>query len=323
MRPFIVAEMGASHNGSLRRAIDIVVAAKECGADAVKTQTWSTMTVDERRITSGPWTGRKLTELYEECRLPWDWHPIITAHARKIGIEWFSTPFDVESVEFLETLGCPRYKIASAEITHLDLIRHVASKGKPVIISTGMATEAEIGDAADAAVEAPEVTLLKCVASYPATAHGFNLRTMEDMRDYGCDVGISDHTLGSAVAVAAAALGATVIEKHLSLDRKGPDGGFAAMPDDFARMVSDVRLAVAALGEVKYGPTDSERDTLQFRRSLWITTDVAVGAPITPTNVAVLRPIGGMPPRDLARVHARRAARALRRGEPLTEDMLA
>jgi sialic acid synthase SpsE len=269
--------------------------------------------------------GRQLRELYEECKLPWDWHGPIIARCRRLGMVGFSTPFDSASVDFLETLGVPLYKIASFEITDLPLIFRVAATGKPLIISTGMATISEIEEAVRAATigGCGGLTLLKCVSAYPAPVEDFNLLTMCDMEQrFQCRVGLSDHTAGSAVAVAATALGATVIEKHLSLDREGPDGGFAALPEEFAQMVKEVRLVDASLGVPRYGPLDVERASLQFRRGLWATQDIAPGECFTTENVGILRPAAEMAPSRLAEVLRCCAAAHVSRGTPLSPGLI-
>ena len=306
------------------RYLALVDAAAASGADACKLQTWAEMTVADFVIQSGPWAGRQLRELYEECRTPWEWHAPIFARCRERGLMGFSTPFDGASVDLLASLGCPIYKIASFEVTDLALVRRAAATGKPLIISTGMATEFEIGEAVEVARAecARDITLLKCVSAYPAPAEGFNLRTMVDMRRFHCDVGLSDHTRGTAVAVAATALGAAVIEKHITLDGAGPDGGFASTVDEFAAMVSEVRTAAAALGTVVYGPTADETSSLMFRRSIWVTRDVAAGERFTAQNLAVLRPALGAAPEHFDRVIGHVATRAAKRGEPFTLDLV-
>lgn len=327
MSPLIVAEMSASHLGSLERALQIVDAAKEAGANCVKLQTWHAdgMTVCETPLPSGPWAGRSMTDLYRECRTPWEWHATIFDHCRKLGMLCFSAPFDEKSIEFLETLGCPIYKIASPEITHLELIRAAASKGKPLVISTGMATEEEIEAAVETATKAGAagLTLLKCVSAYPAPLEGFDLMTMAHMAErFGCLVGLSDHTLTTTAAVAATALGASIIERHLSLDREGPDGAFASMPSEFEEMVRAVRAAATVVGGVRYGPNEAERDSLQYRRSLWVVNDISENEVITRDNVAVLRPSGGMEPARLESTLGMRASVALKRGTALTYDVV-
>lgn len=300
-KPLIVAEIGAAHNGSLDRALALVDAAANAGADAVKFQTWSEMALPGHVIADGPWKGRDLAQLYAQARTPWDWHRTLFDFAGARALIAFSTPFDKASVDFLETLDCPMYKIASAEIVDLPLIRCAASKGKPMILSTGMATEAEIVDAVRAAREVGtarfNITVLKCTASYPATAADANLRTMLDMHQAsGWRAGLSDHTLGSTVAVAAIALGASMIEKHIGLDRVGLDGGFCTLPEEFARFVADCRDAAACLGEARFGPLPSEASTLALRRSLWVVRDVKEGESMGADNVRSLRPAGGMAP---------------------------
>lgn len=298
--PIIVAEIAAAHNGSLDRAKELILAAKYAGADMVKFQLWDQMALPGHVIADGPWKGRDLAGLYEECRTPREWFPELFRLARSCGLTPFATPFDRGSVDFLETLDCPMYKIASAEIVDLPLIGYVASKGKPVVISTGMATFPEICAAVDAANGVP-VTLLKCVSAYPARVEDANLMTMVELR-YGVSrhrslpVGLSDHTQGSSVAMAATALGASMIEKHIGLDRSGPDGGFCTLPGEFAEMVRGVHEVAAAMGEVRYGPLPSEASTLALRRSLWIVRDVKAGELVSEESVRSLRPAGGMLP---------------------------
>lgn len=326
MTPLIVAEIGAAHCGSLDRALALVDVAKECGANAVKLQTWGVMTVADHVIEAGPWAGKQLADLYAEARTPWEWHAPIFERCKALELVGFSTPFDEASVDFLETLGVPLYKIASFEITHVPLIRKAASTGKHLIISTGMASEEEIETALDAAMisGAGGITLLKCVSAYPASPEDFNLITMAHMLErFHCHVGLSDHTLGSTVAVAATALGATVIEKHLSLDSQGPDGGFAAFPEEFAAMVRDVRACATAVGGVLYGPTEAEAESLKLRRSLWITKDIAAGESLTRENMAILRPMGGMEPEHFDVMLGKAVTRDVPRGTAVSRDMLA
>ena len=323
--PLIVAEIGASHCGSLGRALELVDAAFYAGADAAKLQTWSEMTAADFTIPSGPWRGRKLAELYEHCRTPWQWHSTIFERARDIGIEVFSTPFDEDSVDFLERLGCPRYKIASFEITHLRLIRHAAATGKPIVISTGMATFEEIEAAVETATTAGAggITLLKCVSAYPAPPEGFNLITMAAMpHEFGCPSGLSDHTKGSVLAVAATALGAAMIEKHIGIRDEGPDGGFVTEPIEFEAMVAAVHECAAAIGGIAHGPTAAERDSLVFRRSLWVTRDIRAGEQLTGQNMGILRPLGGARPDEWESYLGERVARDVPRGTPVTMAIL-
>jgi pseudaminic acid synthase len=323
MTPFIIAEMSCNHLGSLDRAIKIVQAAAWAGADAIKLQTWSpgTMCVDKSyALPKGPWAGRNLSELYEEAWTPWEWHPIIFEWARKLGMVPFSAAFDRESVDFLEGLGVDRHKVASFELTDLPLIRYMASKGKPMILSTGMATKEEIDSACDAVWDGltpATITILKCTSAYPADVSDANLKTMGGFFRWG----LSDHTPGIGVAVAATALGATMIEKHLTLSRAdgGPDAGFSMEPHEFKQMVTECRRAAAAIGTVKYGPGPNEDTSL--RRSLWITQPTKKGDRLVlGVNVATARPALGLPPStDLTYALA---ARDMEPGTALTQEML-
>jgi pseudaminic acid synthase len=325
-QPFIVAEMSANHLGSRERALAIVDAAANAGADAVKIQTWKrdTMCLDrDYTLTSGPWAGRKLFDLYAEARTPYWWHQAIFDRCAERGIECFSSPFDRESVDFLETLNCPRYKIASFELVDLPLIRHVASKGKPMIMSTGMATWDEIDSAMHATSQIRDMTLLKCTSAYPADASDANLKTMRDIgRVFSCNAGLSDHSSGIGVAVAAAALGATMIEKHLTLSRAdgGPDAGFSMEPHEFKQMVVECRRAVAAIGEIKYGAGPSESTAL--RRSLYIAKDMKAGDILTADNLHTARPALGIAPSHYESVIGWMAVGNVKAGTPLTEDLL-
>jgi pseudaminic acid synthase len=324
-RPFIVAELSASHCGSLQRAIKLVEAAHAAGADAVKLQTWREITVSDAVIENGPWAGRTWRALYDECRTPWEWHVPIFERCHALGMVGFSTPFDEDSVAFLERLKVPLYKVASFEITHLELVRRIAATGKPVILSTGMSTVEEIAEAVTAARAAgcAKLTLLKCVSAYPAPLEDFNLVTMADMfKRFRCSVGLSDHSQGSIAAVAAVGMGASIIEKHITLDGEGPDGGFASTPESFASFVRDVRMAEAAFGAARYGPTTSEATSLFYRRSLWLTRDVHAGEELTAENVGVMRPAAGLAPHFRDDVIGRRASRAAPRGTPVLPDLL-
>lgn len=323
--PLIVAEMSANHLGSLKRALEIVDAAHEAGADLIKVQTWKpgTMCIDRSyTVEHGPWKGKKLFDLYEEAFLPWQWHYAIFGRARDLGMIPFSAAFDRESVDFLETLGVDRHKIASFELTDLPLIRYMASKGKPIILSTGMASKDEIKDAlwakCDGAGHFGEVTILKCTSSYPAMLEQANLLTVDDDCN-GVSWGLSDHTLGHDAAVVATALGVTMIEKHLTLSRAdgGPDAGFSSEPHEFKAMVEAVKRAHACLGETKYGPGPGEDAIL--RRSLWITKDIQEGDPLRlGDNIVTARPALGLhPDTDLA---GKRASRALKASTPLKQE---
>lgn len=331
---FVIAEISANHGGSLHRAEELVVAAAKAGCDAIKLQTYTadTMTVPhdqpELVIEGGTlWDGRHLHELYAEASTPWDWHDRLFALGRSLGMEPFSTPFDRSAVDFLVNLDTPILKIASFEITDLALISYAASTGRPLIISTGMSTELEIDAAVTTARSngCADLVLLRCNSGYPADPAEMDLRTIPDMaKRWACPVGLSDHTLGAGVAVAARALGAVALEKHVTMSRAEPtpDAVFSAEPDELRTIVREIRTAETALGGVRYGPTPNERPSLRFRRSVWMVRDVAKGTAIGSKDVSVLRPAGGMPPGSVPSVLGRLAARELRAGEPLSEDAL-
>jgi len=332
--PFVVCELSGNHNGELGRALALLEAAAATGCDAVKIQTYTadTITMDverpEFRIHGGLWDGRHLHELYREAETPYAWHETLFARARELGVLLFSTPFDESAVDLLEGLGASAYKIASFEAVDLPLIRYAARTGKPLIISTGMANLAEIEAARDAALEggAAGVVLLHCVSSYPAALEDANVRTVPDMaKRFGCPVGLSDHTPGTAASVAAVALGACLIEKHFTLDRGdgGPDAAFSLEPAEFAALVADCKGAWRALGEAHYDLLGSERGNAAFRRSLYVARDVAAGEALSRETVRSIRPGAGLPPGEIDKVIGRRAARDLKRGEPLAWDMLA
>jgi pseudaminic acid synthase len=332
--PYVICELSGNHNGSLERALAMVDAAAATGCDAIKIQTYTadtiTMDVDrpEFRITGGLWDGRSLHELYQEAQTPYEWHAAIFERAARRGVTLFSSPFDESAVDLLDGLGAPAFKIASFEAVDLPLIRYAAAKGKPLIISTGMANLAEIAAARDAALEAGAagVVLLHCVSSYPAVMEDANVRTMADMSArFESPVGLSDHTHGTAASVAAIALGASVIEKHFTLARAdgGPDAAFSLEPAEFTALVRDCKDAWTALGRVHYDVLGSERGSLQFRRSLYIAADVKAGEALSRANVRSIRPGNGLPPADLDKVLGRPAARDLKRGEPLAWDMVA
>ena len=301
--PFIIAEMSGNHNQSLERALNIVEAAAKTGAHALKIQTYTpdtmTLDLDEREFHIGDpkslWAGTSLYKLYSEAFTPWEWHKAIFDRARELGIIAFSTPFDDTSVDFLETLDVPCYKIASFENTDLPLIRRVAATGKPLIISTGMASIAELDDTVKAAREAgcKDLVLLKCTSTYPATADNTNILTIPHMRElFGCEVGLSDHTMGVGVSVASVALGATVIEKHFTLNRTdgGVDSTFSMEPSEMAQLVLETESAWQAMGQVNYGATDAEKKSIIFRRSLYIVKDLKAGDVLTNENVKAIRP---------------------------------
>lgn len=301
--PFIIAEMSGNHNQSLERALEIVEAAAKSGAHAIKIQTYlpDTMTIDldEREFLiqdpNSLWTGKTLYSLYGEAYTPWDWHKPIFDRARELGMIPFSTPFDEAAVKFLEDLGVACYKIASFENTDLPLIRQVAATGKPLIISTGMATAAELDETVRAARESgcKDLILLKCTSTYPASAENSNILTIPHMCElFGCEVGLSDHTLGVGVAVGSVALGASVIEKHFTLSRSdgGVDSSFSMEPIEMAQLVLETERAWLALGHVTYGPTGAEKKSLQFRRSLYIVQDLKKGDRLTSENLRAIRP---------------------------------
>ena len=329
---YIVAELSANHQGSLNVALDLVRAAHQAGADAVKLQTFTadSLTLDsdrpEFRVSGGTlWDGRTLHELYQEAQTPWEWHAELFAEARRSGLDCFSTPFDAAAVEFLEKLDPPAYKVASFELVDIGLLQRIAATGKPVILSTGMATLEEIHEAVSALREAGcrELALLKCTSSYPAPPDEANLRTIPHLaQEFGCPVGLSDHTQGIAVPVVATALGASIVEKHFTLSRKTPgtDSAFSLEPGEFAEMVRAIRTAEKSLGQVHYGLSPAEQKSRAFRRSLYVVADIAAGAVFTPENVRSIRPANGLPPKALPLLLGKRAARNLVRGEPLTWD---
>jgi pseudaminic acid synthase len=333
--PFIIAEMSGNHNQSLDRALAIVDAAAASGAHAIKLQTYTadTMTIDADgdgfriRDPKSLWNGRSLYELYQEAHTPWEWHAPLFARARELGIIPFSTPFDETAVDFLESLDAPCYKIASFENTDLPLIRRVAATGKPLIISTGMASLGEIDEAVRAAREAGciDLVLLKCTSTYPASPLDTNVRTIAHMQSlFNCQIGLSDHTMGVGVAVASVALGATVIEKHFTLDRSegGVDSAFSLEPHELAQLVTETRRAWQGLGQVAYGCSAAERGSLQFRRSLYLVEDAEAGTVLTSANVRAIRPGLGLAPKHLEAVLGRKLRHAARRGTPLAWALL-
>lgn len=332
-RPYVIAELSCNHRGSYETAADTVRAAAQTGADAIKLQTYTadTLTLDSDAphfvIGGGTlWDGRTLHDLYSEAYTPWEWQPRLIALARELGLDCFSSPFDETAVDFLDELDVPAFKIASFEITDVNLIEYAASKGRPMIISTGIAEPADIDAALDACGRAgnDQVVLLKCTSAYPAPFDEMNVRTIPDMaRRWDVPVGLSDHSPGSAVAVAATALGAVIVEKHLILDRAlgGPDAEFSMDPAEFRSLVTDVHAAHAALGEVTYDLSAKQQASRAFARSLFVAQDVAQGEELTRDNVRSVRPGFGAHPRHLGEVLGRRAARDLAKGEPFDLDM--
>jgi pseudaminic acid synthase len=334
--PFVIAEISGNHNQSLERAIEIVEAAAGSGAHAVKLQTYrpETMTIDVdfgEFVISDPeslWTKRSLFDLYREAYTPWEWHEPIFSRCRELGVIPFSTPFDYTAVDFLEELDCPFYKIASFENIDLPLIRRVARTGKPMIISTGMASVGELDEALSVIKDEGnnQVVLLKCTSSYPASPEFSDLRTIPHLRNlFGCEVGLSDHTLGIGAAVASVALGATVIEKHFTLNRDdgGVDSVFSLEPKELRDLVVETERAWSALGEIHYGPTVGDEKSLVFRRSIYVVKDMARGEKFTSENVRIIRPGLGLPPRMYDSIIGRSAGCDLSRGTALSLEHLA
>lgn len=327
--PYIIAEMSANHNGDLKQAFRIIEAAKKSGADAIKIQTYTadTITLDcdlpDFQITEGLWAGRTLYELYEWAHTPWDWHKPLFEHARDLGITMFSSPFDSTAVDLLEDLNTPAYKIASFEAVDLPLIKYVASTGKPMIISTGMADTQEIREAIDAAYEGgcKELAVLHCVSGYPAPAEDYNLRTILDMKErYGVVVGLSDHTLDNTTAIASVALGGALIEKHFTLNRSGggPDDSFSLEPEEMAALCRDSKTAWTALGKINYERKASEKNNIKFRRSLYFVRDLPAGSVVERDDVKSIRPGMGVTPKHLETIIGRRLNTDASRGSPVS-----
>ena len=331
--PFVIAELSANHNNDLDRAIAIVDAAAAAGADAVKLQTYTadSLTIDCDRddfvIETGLWEGRKLYELYQQASTPWDWHETLFRHARKAGLIVFSSAFDPKAVDFLVELGVPAFKVASFELVDIPLIRHIAKTGRPMIMSTGMANPDEISEAVEAARGSgcDQLALLHCISAYPAPIGDANLTTIQDLRDrFGVEVGLSDHTLGVTAAIAAVSLGATIIEKHVTLSRDdgGPDAAFSLEPDELKTLVGACRDARSALGLPDYARSDTELQSLRFRRSVYAVDDITAGDCFDESNLRSIRPGFGLHPRYLDNLKGRRASRDIRRGEPLEWGMV-
>lgn len=331
--PYVIAEMSANHNGNIETAFKIIEAAKQSGADAVKLQTYRPDTItlncdtEDFRIHGGLWDGRTLYELYEEAHMPWEWHAPLFAHARKHGITIFSSPFDNTAVDLLEDLNAPAYKIASFEAVDIPLIKYVASTGKPMIISTGMADAEEIQEAIDAAREGgcKELAILHCVSGYPAPAEDYNLRTIPDMiQRFGLVTGLSDHTLDNTTAITSVAMGASIIEKHFTLDRSGggPDDSFSLEPLELMALCRDSKTAWAALGRVDYGCKSSEQGNVKFRRSLYFVKDLKAGDVITEDAVRSVRPGFGIAPKYLEEVVGKKVNKDVKRNSPLGLNFL-
>lgn len=329
---YIIAEMSANHAGDVSRAKEIILAAKEAGADCIKIQTYTpdTITIDcdlpYFHISDGTWNGENLYHLYKKAYTPWEWQKELLEEAKKTGIDFFSTPFDNTAVDFLEEIGIEVYKIASFELVDIPLIEYVASKGKPMIMSTGMATLAEIDEAVNAVRNQgnDNLALLRCASAYPAITDEMNLRTMQNMGEtFGVPYGLSDHSMGSIGAVTAVALGASIIEKHFCIDRsiENPDSSFSMNPIEFKQMVCDIRQAEKAIGCVKYGPTEQEKNNLQFRRSIFCVKDIKKGEKLTEENIRIIRPGYGIQPKYFKELLGKTALEDICRGMPLTFEM--
>ncbi len=333
--PFIIAEMSGNHNQSLDRALQMVTEAANSGVDAIKLQTFTadTITLDVRYgdflidDEESLWNGKNLYDLYKLAHTPWEWHAPIMERAQELGLICFSTPFDESAVDFLETLDVPAYKIASFENIHLPLIKKVASTGKPILLSTGMASLTELGEAVDVINKAgcKDLVMLKCTSTYPAKPTSSNIMTIPNMKDvFNCQVGLSDHTLGIGVAIAAVAHGATVIEKHFTLNRKdgGVDSAFSLEPSEFRSLVEETKRAWQSLGNISYGTSDAETNSKIFRRSLYISEDVKKGDVLTEKNLRCVRPGMGMPPKYIDILLGKRVNQDLRKGTPMNWGLI-
>lgn len=331
---YIIAEMSANHAGSIDRALELIHVAKDAGADCVKIQTYTadTMTIDCHneyfQIKKGTWEGENLYGLYQKAYTPWEWQAQLRDEAAKVGIDFLSTPFDPLSVDFLEGLGVHFYKIASFELVDIPLLKYVASKKKPIVMSTGMGTLEEIQEAVDAIYSTGnrQLALMKCSSAYPAKPEEMNLRTIQDLKErFGVPVGLSDHSMGAFSAATAVAMGANLIEKHFCISRavKNPDASFSMEPQEFRQMVEQVRKVEQAMGTVHYGVSRQEEGNACFRRSLFVVEDIAAGEPLTPENIRSIRPAYGLKPKHYQEVLGRTAKRALKRGTPLSfEDIV-
>lgn len=328
---YVIAEMSANHNGSIETAKEIIHAIKETGADCVKVQTYTadTITMDCRNeyflLNGGTWDGQNLYDLYKKAYMPWEWQGILKKEAEAIGLDFFSTPFDPTSVDFLESIDIPFYKIASFEVVDIPLIKKVAATGKPIIMSVGMASLAEIDEAVRVIKSyGNDLALLKCSSAYPAVPEKMNLRTIQHLQEtFKVPVGLSDHSMGSVSAVTAVALGARIIEKHFCLSRDfgGPDSSFSMEPAEFKQMVEDVQMAAKAVGDVAYQVSEEEKSNYAVRKSIFVSKDIKKGEPLTPENIRVIRPGYGMSPKFYEEVLGRKASRDLSFGEPLDMGM--
>ncbi|MBW8308963.1 MAG: pseudaminic acid synthase [Candidatus Paracaedibacteraceae bacterium] len=328
-KPYIIAELSGNHNGDIKRAFQVIEAAKNAGADAVKLQTYTadTMTIDcdkdDFLIKGSLWDGYKLYDLYQEAQTPWEWHPQLFDYAKKLGITIFSTPFDETAVDFLESLEAPIYKIASFELVHHPLIAYVARLKKPMIMSTGMASLEEISEAVEVAMKngCTDLTLLHCVSEYPAPPKNCNLATMVDLKTKfpKCKIGLSDHTMGTTISIAAVALGATMIEKHVTLKRAdgGVDSAFSLEPEELKQLCETTRDAALALGNVNYQRSDSERKNMSFRRSIYAVKDIAEGEEFTKENIRIIRPGYGAAPKNFSQILGKKSTEKIMRGNKI------
>ena len=332
--PYIVAEMSGNHNGDIDRAFTLIKAAKQAGVDAIKFQTYTadTLTIDhdgpEFRVQGGLWDGRSLYELYQEASTPWEWHERLFAKCHELGLTFFSTPFDESAVDFLEDLNVPAYKVASFEVADPPLIKKIAATGKPMIISTGMASEQEIAETVTIVRRSgcSKLALLHCVSAYPAPVEEMDLQTIPDLAErFGVVAGLSDHTLGIAAAVAGVALGASLVEKHFTLRRAdgGPDAAFSVEPGELKQLCEQCRIAWSARGRVSYHRKSSEQANLVFRRSLYVVKDIAAGEAFTVDNLRSIRPGYGLAPKHLPEVLGKTAAKAIRRGTAFNWSFIA
>ncbi|MCT9167225.1 pseudaminic acid synthase [Acinetobacter baumannii] len=331
--PYVIAELSANHNGRLETALKIIEEAKRCGADAIKLQTYSADTItlnsqnEEFMIRGGLWDGQSLYELYQKAQMPWEWHKPLFDHARALDITIFSSPFDRTAVDLLEDLNAPAYKIASFEAVDLPLIKYVASTGKPMIISTGMADKEEIGEAIQAAYDGgcKELVVLHCVSGYPAPAEDYNLLTMVDMaKSFNVPVGLSDHTLDNTTAITSVALGACLIEKHFTLDRNGggPDDSFSLEPKELQQLCQGAKTAWQALGRVDYGRKSSEQGNAQFRRSLYFVKDLKAGDIIDESSIRSVRPGFGLPPKFYDKILGKKVTQDINLNTPVKLEFL-
>lgn len=330
---YVIAEMSANHAGDINRAIEIIHVSKESGADCIKLQTYTpdTMTINSNKkyfqITQGTWKGENLYELYKKACTPWEWQGRLMEEAEKVGIDFLSTPFDKTAVDFLESLGVDFYKIASFELTDIPLIKYIASKGKPIIMSTGMGSLGEVETAVDTVCSQgnKNICLLKCSSAYPAVPEDMNLSTIQNLKDiFGVPVGLSDHSLGSIGAITAVAMGANVIEKHFCLSRKieNPDASFSMEPHEFKQMVEDIRTVERAMGKVCYQLSEREKTNQVFRRSIFAVKDIKQGERFTEENIRIIRPAYGLPPKDFEKVVNKVAAKDIECGTPLEWNMV-